>query len=273
MNVTQIISSYNRPAQLDLLLRSCQENFPGCDEIFILYKADKKFKIGYDRLFERWIQNKEMVNKISIQEENNFKENLLSFIKSAKHEYILMNSDDNVFINKIEIENFILFSFEIAFSLRLGTGMTRCEPAKKTMIEPEYFEKNNMTITWDWRQGDPGVCYYYPQPYDSNIYKKEWLLNLIKNADFKNPYTLENYLNTHRDFLMPYLTSFTECKILSLMANTTGQNDNPNMRGSGQTLDFLLEKFIDGYRISTKGLYGMKPTQCHIPWTFEFERM
>jgi hypothetical protein len=252
--------------QLDLLLRSSKKHWPSCKDIAVLWKADDEYIRSYAKL--PCICH----GDVFFYGEHFFKEDLLFLIDNSKGDYILLNSDDNVFINDILNVPFNLFSPEIAFSLRLGEGMNRCEPAKKEMIEPEYFAKENHTNVWDWTKGDPGVCYYYPQPFDSNIYEKEWLLKLIKDADFKNPYELEIFMNNHRDKSKHMMVSFKESKLISLMVNTTGQNTNPNMAGAGQSLEELNKLWLDGYRIKADQLYGMKPKQCHIPWIFEFEK-
>ena len=268
MRVTQIISSYNRPAQLDLLLRSCRDQWPECTDIMVLWRADNDdFIKGYDKVIAKCGGS-----DIGFLYESNFKHDLLALMGSARNDYILMNSDDNAFINPINFGDFRQLRNEVAFSLRLGKGLNRCEPAKREMIEPRYSFEDDNIICWDWRTGDRGVCYYYPQPYDSNIYRKDWLLNRIKDGDWHNPYSLENWLNTHRDESLPYMAAFKEPKLISIMANTTGQNDNPNMMGRGLSCEELNKKWLDGWRISTDGLYGMKPMQCHIYHDYKLER-
>lgn len=281
MKISQIISSYNRPVQLDLLLRSIHDNWPECDQVTVLWKIDNSdFKEGYAKLFTKFSNTKIGKNYVSFYQEDNFKNNLISLITNCKHDYIIMNSDDNIFINRVDFKDKKKLGNDcVAFSLRLSEDINYCLPAKLKIEIPKLyygFEKyhinHNGIICWDWTKCDRRGAYGYPQPYDSNIYRKQWLINILKDKSFKNPYEAENVLNTNRDFTKPYMVAFKEPKLINIMYNSTGQNDNPNMKGRGLSTEALNKKYLDGFRIKTEGLYGMKVKQCHIFYQYEFEK-
>jgi len=278
MKVTQIISSYNRAAQLDLLVSSTDDHFQKCEQTKILWRADNDFyKKGYDKFFSKYF-NIDIGQDYLIEcEEKNYKEDLLKLIRESKTEYILMNSDDNVFIDRVDFEIYSTKKFNlpedhVAFSLRMGCYINYCLPAKLEVIPPpfKYWESSNF-ISWNWTECDRRTAYGYPQPYDSNIYKKRWLLKMLKDKEFNNPYELENALNTNRDMTKPWMVSFKRPKLISLMANTTGQNDNPNMKGTGQTIEEINQLWLDFNRISKKKIYELKPRQAHVHWKYQFE--
>ena len=278
MKTSMIISSYNRPMQLNLLLRSCQDHWPDCGEIIIIWKADNDdFKKGYGKLINKY---KGKWSSFINENEDSYKKNLLFAIRDVQNDYILMNSDDNVFINEVNFKDHESFHNDcVAFSLRLGDNINYCLPAKLEIKKPKLyfgFEKYNIIkngyICWDWTKCDRRGAYGYPQPYDSNIYCKQWLIDLIKDGNFNNPWSLENWMNQHRDNSKPFMVAFKESKLISIQANTTGQNDNPNMKGNGQSLELLNKKWLDGYRIKTEGIYGMNVKQCHVFYQYEFEK-
>lgn len=272
MKITHIISSKNRPAQLDLLLRSF-EKFCSKDDfkiVYIIWKADNYFyRQGYEKIFERGYGF--FINYI--EETLLYKNYILSCLRDNKDtQYVLFNSDDNVFINKVSDLPEKLQDNEVCFSLRLGKGMNYCLPAKLQMIEPKFNESENY-LKWDWTKGDRRVCYYYPSAYDSNIYRKSWLIEILKNKEFKNPYEIENILNTNRDNNRHFMMSFKKSKLISIMANTTGQNNNPLMKGKGQSVEELNQKWLDGWQLKTDKLYGINTRQAHIYFNFEFEEI
>lgn len=266
MKVTQIISSKDRPAQCDLLIRSTLEKFSACKNIFVIWKASNNdFLEGYNRLVKKYDDY-----NIGFFIEREFRSDLISLVIASEDDYILMNSDDNVFCHTIGYLPEKLLDNQIAFSLRLGMGINYCLPAKLEMVEPEYHRVYGNYIIWDWTKCDPRTCYGYPQPYDSNIYHKDWLFKKLQSGKFTNPYTLENFMNNNRDIEKRYMIAFKQPKLISIMANTTGQNDNPNMQGDGQSVAELNDKWLNGYQISMPEIE--ENIQCHIYGKYEFEK-
>jgi hypothetical protein len=92
---------------------------------------------------------------------------------------------------------------------------------------------------------------------------------LIKDADFRNPYMLENYINTHRDESKPIMMSFAKSCLISVSNNQTGQG--ANLDCGDQTVEMLNNKFMGGERISLEPFENMDVTQCHIIKPYEFE--
>ena len=56
MKVSQIISSYNRPQQLDLLLRSIIDQWQSASGITIIWKAsNEQYRKGYEKLIDKYL--------------------------------------------------------------------------------------------------------------------------------------------------------------------------------------------------------------------------
>ena len=262
-----VIWSKDRPMQLDALLTSTEMFFKNIDNIYILYNcSNDQFKQGYSKLM-----HKRFILNIAWFKEISFNKDIKRILKSINTEYVFGNSDDNIFIRDVDFGH-LPFDYGddiAAFSLRLGRGLSHCQPAHLDMAEPDYiFSGNKKYIKWDWVKGDKRVCYYYPHPVDSNIYKTEYLHNLIKDAEFDNPYHMELYMDNHRLDDKPYMLAFDKPRLLSIANNEIGQGGQ-NTAGT-QSVEKLNEMYLDGWVIDPSNLYGIETNACHriIPYKF-----
>ena len=261
-----IIWTRDRAMQCDLLLRSAEKFFKSIGKIFVLYHATN---MDYDQGYTRLMYTHKDKNYIFMPEAN-FKNDLMDILNLSETEYILGNSDDNIFIDKCDLKKYKMPFNTVAFSLRLGKGFNFCLPAKLKMDEPKYYEDNGKIIKWEWITGDDRVCYYYPHPVDSNIYRREWWIDFIKNANFKNPCSLEVFMNDNRQYEKPFMQAFIKPKLISISANETGQGAN-NIHG-GQGLKELNDRWLSGEIIDEKDFYGMQTRQCHVIKKYKFKR-
>lgn len=264
--IDMIIFSKNRACQLDLLLRTAEHYFKSMGRVFILYIAtNKEYEQGYTKLNYRYKDK-----KYSFIPESNFKSNLLDLLNYSNTEYILGNSDDNVFIDKCNLKRYVMPFHVVAFSMRLGKGFNFCLPANLPMIEPDYISDDGKIIKWEWTILDSRTCWGYPHPVDSNIYRRKWWIDFIKDANFKNPCSLEVFMNDNRQYDKPFLQSFVEPKLISISANETGQGAN-NVHG-GQSLKELNDRWLHGEIIDEKDFYNITVTQCHIIKKYNFKK-
>ena len=166
-----------------------------------------------------------------------------------------------------------LYEKEIAISLRLNDDINYCLPAKidikrKTNFLPR--SKNGKTmISWDWNSEDHRGAYGYPHPVDSHIYRKEWLIKMLENAQFDNPCSMEIWMNNHRDHNYPDLSCFKEQKLISICANELGQGANNSTQGI--SVKELNHRWLGGERIKYD-IRGRSFPQCHIYYDYQFER-
>lgn len=279
-----VIWSKDRAMQCDALLRSMIRN--RCDyhmkSTAVLWTGSSdSFKDGYRALVERWDPFHEW---ISFREEGSFKKDILGILDyKFTSEYVLGNSDDNLFINPFPKKfNAKLVGDEHAISFRLNKTVDYCQPASLNIEPPtlyrsfwmnEFGSGNGVSgqdyhLFWNWKDADPHGCWGYPNPCDSNMYRRKWWIDLLKDADFKNPFTMEIYMNDHRNAARPIMKCFDKSVLVNVCNNCVQDTGNPC---GGQSQEFLNDQWLSGKQIDINPFMGMQPTQCHILKDFKFE--
>jgi hypothetical protein len=260
-----IIWSKNRPAQLDCLLRSIKKYFNDVGNIFIIYTSTtSEFNSGYNKcVLKEYGLNTNFIGEKDFN--SDFKDILNNKIMTK---YFLGISDDNVFIHNTNLPaTFELQENEIAFSLRLSNNATFCQPRNLDQKVPIFEYKENNIIKWNWVNEGQMSDYGYPLPIDSNIYRTDFIRNCLNNVQFNTPAEAEVYLDHHcKDYSKPFMRSFTDCKLVSICANSVYQGyQNINM---GISLEELNNKWLSGLQIK---LPEVNPNACHIFYTYNFE--
>jgi len=110
-----IIFSYNRPAQLDLFLRSIKR-FTDFKNIYITYMHDDNYQKGYERVIK---DNPDIRFEYRLEDLKQY------IMKELNTPYIMFSPDDNVFIGKVSLKDKQFKQFMenpdiLSFSLRLG---------------------------------------------------------------------------------------------------------------------------------------------------------
>ena len=121
-NISTIIFSKDRPAQLDLLLSSLEQNGNHLfDWSFVLYTySDKEYQAGYDLC-------KQYHPTVLWWKEKDFRKDLISTLNNLAFEYLIFFVDDNILYRPIqfnitELDN--LFNQNVdTLSLRLGQNV------------------------------------------------------------------------------------------------------------------------------------------------------
>lgn len=268
MIIDQIIWSKDRPMQLDLLLRSSAKFFPGIRRTYVIWHATtQEYAYGYGWAFE-------VVNEImSLRTipQLLFKYDVLEILGRSDADYFLGNSDDNVFVAPVPEFN-DLRKDEIALSLRLNPTVNYCQPASLAIKPPSEwtFDNDRGVMSWDWTKCDPRGCWGYPEPCDSNIYRRQWWIEQLKDAKFSKPAEMEVWMNTHRDGAKPFMRCFHESKLLNICANRI-QDGSTNPAGSYDPAE-LCRMYLAGKRIALEPTIAKLPrTQCHSMSEYVFE--
>lgn len=252
-----IIFSKDRPAQLDLLLRSMEKYFKEykTNQIYILYTySNNDFKLGYQHL----IDNKEDLNLHFIKEKK-FKEDLNNIIKNTPpKDFILFFTDDDVFkesfsFNDPEVNAFKKDINVVTLSLRLHPNLTHCYTAKIKHKIP-IFEKYNK-YRWEEYNGDYG----YPMSIDGHIFRINDIYNYIVNMNYSNPNTFEGGLAKQK--ARPFIMCYEKSKILNIPINRV-QNVNKNRAGNIST-NWLNQQWLSGKEIKMENIDGLDNISCH----------
>ena len=185
-----IIYSYNRPAQLELLIRSIKKYFVDWDtyQWNILYKYSSDFfKQGYDLV----LQKHPDINYIK---EENFKEDTIKLM-DIRNQYLMFGVDDDVFINRFSFDSTEFRTFEqnpliAGLYLRLNPNINFCYTENRKVTMPPMHFKDLGIHMWDWRGLSEGDI-SYPASIDMTLFRTKDLLSTIKSLDFSNPNYLE----------------------------------------------------------------------------------
>lgn len=236
-----VVFSKDRPAQLDLLIRSMQKNLlwkntpKRIEKIYILYKcSDGRYKSGYHRLIGN------IPDVFCLYEEHDFKEDLIYMVDVEKP-YTFFLVDDNIFVRRAYVEDYAVYLRNeklICYSMRMAPGYTYCyatDTRMKPMGKP----------TWDWRNA-PGD-YGYPMSLDGHIYRTGDIINMIKTLEYDCPNRLEGML-----MVDPPKRKMIMCgqraKLVGLPWNKV-QTINGN-RHMGMSQENFLYMFLNNMQIS-----------------------
>lgn len=273
MNKTSaIIFSRNRPAQLDLTLKTFKNSVGDLFnvDLYILYKGDNdKFKKGYQ------ICRKE--NKFAtFIEENFFYEDIKNLLLNSSDEYILFCTDDTIFTHNFAIEEIEKIMGEdddlLNFSLRLGTNTTYCYPLSAQQQVPDY-EDEGRIFKWDWTNAD--YDFGYPLELSSSVLRVEDMNRFIKTRTFTNPNLMEWYLDISKGRFVDRHQSacFKTSVAFSAPMNTVeSKNRNKVANGEEYSVDKLLEMYLDGSRINSYKFYNYVSMGAHQEVEFEFTK-
>jgi len=248
-----IIFSKNRACQLSLLLDSLKTNAPLLfDKISVLYKTDNEdYLLGYGKL-------KNDFTDINFHGENNFRHDLFKLIKDEIETTTFMVDDavfyDKIMARKIDIIKPVVEDFVI-FSLRLGKNCNYSHPANLHYELAEH-EIDGEYMTFDYTKQQNGD-FRYPLSTDGHIFNTNFIKDLLIQIDFKNPNTLEMFLQRFvvTDSIPTTVKSFTSSKVVSIPVNLV--NDSiVNRHGLefGISEKELNDKFIDGHEIDLNSM-------------------
>lgn len=257
MNI--IIFSKNRPAQLDLLLRSMCEFFPRDTAPVIIYAHDPQYADGY----------RQVINASQClwhYQDGPLKEKVLEAIK-PNHPHTMFLVDDDVFVRPFSYEDKEYRQFSsnksiATLSLRLSHGLSYCYAYGTPMAQPQF---EGGKYKWLNAAGDYG----WLMSLDGNIYRSDEILPIIKVCDFKTPNELEGALMMHKDKMAPWVMCYPESRLINIPANKV-QTTAANNKSMGGDPAALLERFYNGERISMRNLRDIKNGQTHCELNYEW---
>jgi len=268
ININAIVFSKDRASQLHLLLSSLYKNAPYLFNLNVLYTySSPEFEKGYDVLKEMCKTNLWNVNFVK---ESNFKEDLMSLIKSD-YKYTTFFTDDDVLFGEIDyvtIENSLSNEDVFCFSLRLGRNTTFCY----TMNVPNQIvvsEETENTVAWDWQKS--WYDFGYPLSVDGHVFRTKEIFKLSKSLNFSNPNTYEASLQMYDTFPRNLMESYNKSKLVGIPVNVV-QDVFQNRKGEnfGISTKDLNEKFLHGVLIDLNLLNFNDVKGCHQEIEYKF---
>ena len=160
-------------------------------------------------------------------------------------------------------------------SIRLHPDITHtyttnvsCAPTLfKTHLEQVY--------SWQWRNYKPLDEFGYVGNINSMIYPTNYLKWCINTLPFRSVNNLEECMFNARTYYKPYLMCFEKAKSISIANNITQTEILTNKRSDKieNSLENLNKKFLDGYKISTENLYGIKCNQATTELDYQWVKI
>jgi len=260
-----IVFSKDRPAQLELLLRSMKllwSDWRAQSISVLLAASTAAFGRGYELVAA------EHAGVAYIDQNSRptpFKEQLLELVGNARFTGFLV--DDNVFKAEFTLASseFALLRREpdvAALSLRMAPHMDYSYPADLYAPVPPLDKQR----TWRWRglAGDWG----YPMSLDGHIFRTDDVRPLIAAAEFHDPNSLEAALS-RTPIEKPRMVCFTRAPIVNIPANRV--QDTVRNRHAGGDPAWVNQGFLAGGRLALDPLLGLDGRGPHVPVRLQWE--
>lgn len=270
MSVTTIIFSRDRPAQLDLCLRSIEQHASQTlAPILVLHKpSDLDYGDGYATCIR---EHPEACFEI----ETDFRADTLSLLDVAE-EHVTFVMDDDVFyrpLDGLEPDPETLLGNApglLCVSLRLGENTTYCYPHDRPQGLPRFIEDED-ALVWDWRAGD--ADFGYPGSLDGHVFRTADVHAMVADAGFDNPNTLEDALvRGCAHLLAPRMACYRESRLVGVPVNRVAQSHWGNRYGDEhfESERILNADYLAGRRLD---LLSVRPSEVdgahrEFPLTF-----
>jgi len=267
-----LIFSRNRGAQLDLLLRSIEFYSKDVFEPVILYRYDKIFEGGLDKVRSKFPHYKWV-------EENNFRQQTLSHLEAPNRTVSCM-TDDTVFRR-----HFAATDKEVAelldeaniFSLLLRCGLNTIRQCHYTNemqqpldIQQVYQTEHLQMASYDFRQHRWETDWGRPVSLDGSISLVCQLRNILEEVPWTNPRELDN-VNSYRDKIKGMTGLCEESFVVTQSVNQSFSGPRADNWGHfvQHSLEDLEQKYLDGYVIEMNQEKFLVNTS-HVEMSFNF---
>lgn len=260
-----VVFSKDRPAQLELLLRSLQRYLAGWEQLAprVLYAcSDERAEAGYDLVEHLYPQVEWHVQHGG----RSFKEHVLGLVDPARPLTVFLVDDDvlkaAVSVADDEIEQLARDPELLCVSLRMAPHMDYCYSEDLSTPPPAFAPRN----TWAWQglAGDWG----YPMSLDGHVFRTAEILPLLETLDYRDPNSLEAALAAVPP-ARPLVRCYASARLVNIPANRV-QDTAPN-RHAGISVETLTERFLAGERLSLATVVGVRTPAPHHELPFRWE--
>jgi hypothetical protein len=256
-----IIPSKDRPAQLDLLLRTTKGRYKEWREndIAVLWRASTgRFAEGYTKVRERH-------PRFRYVEEKDFQADFRKLVQESPTPYFQMFMDDDVLVRDFSLdcpEMAVLEGnqFVAGLVLRMAPYMDYCY-TENVHSDPPIFAKDR-TWLWPGLRGDWG----YPNSVDGTIWPRESVQEILCGSQWELLHKLEPMLRL--GMRGPLAVCVNEPIVVSI-ANNSVQDTVQENRNGGGTPEELNERFLAGEQIKADNIVAHTAMSPH--WEIEYE--
>lgn len=251
-----IIPSKDRPAQLDLLLRSIKRHVGAWREnaTTILWRStDLAYGKGYE------IVRSEHPEFTYIQEER-FRPDIqmIALGNGARYTQFLM--DDDVYVRSFSVadQDFLNFQYVpgiVALVLRMAPYMDYCY-CINARTKPPKFGRNR---TWHWRGLIGDWCYSHSV--DGTIWRTSTVQGVLAHVGYSHLHQLEPALRMA--MTEPLAICYEKPRLVNV-ANNSVQDAVESNRHAGGDAMALNDRFLGGERILPDNIEAANPPSPHF---------
>jgi len=270
-----IILSKDRPAQLDLLLKSISINFITDivnTEINIVYTASCKlhlsaYKVCFSRYSEFNLKSWEQISKPIV-------EIVTQILSSTSCLYTMILVDDCFFYRNFDLHSVLLdIPLNAVYATRLGFNIcysyTTNMKQQLPLLKPfKYFWQ------WSWSISNGGE-WSYPGSFDGNIIPSQYVylfFDLLRENS-----QLLHLLPNRLEYLFNYFVLACQpiglCSTYTCVVNvpyTKVQKENRN-HSMGYNLESLSKAYLNGVRIQLPSLSPLEVPSPHLELIFDIK--
>lgn len=243
--INTIIFSKDRPAQLDLLLRSLSQS-PVKNHINVLYRSSEEYLEGYSRV-------QSLHPNINLVEECDFRSDLLKLLDGqlggTTSKFTQFFCDDDIMycppdFTQESLEE--LFKLKIvAFSLRLGRNTWCQTPGTSERVQFPNFVRYAGALVWDYKTvgyGNFGI----PMSLDGTIYKTDFITDVTKSISFKGPNSYEATMFNISCGFSGFMSCLNKSSVVGVPINLVNTEfSNPHGQSFYQNPQEMNKRFLN----------------------------
>jgi SAM-dependent methyltransferase len=264
-----VVFSKDRPAQLELLLRSAKKHFAEWDAIrwsVVLLASDEAYAAGYDRV--RALHPEFDYVDESQHPGTPFKELVLS--RLGDRACVAFIVDDNVVRAPFSLDTREFAAFRadpeiLCLSVRMSPQVAHSYPTDEVTPPPRFEGGRPRTWAWDGLPGGWG----YPMSIDFHVFRREEILPLLRAVEFTNPNSLEAALAA-RPLPGAKMVCLPETPIMNLAVNRVQEvylNRHAGLHHQAE----LNARFLGGERLALEPIEAVRPVSTHHEVELEWE--
>jgi hypothetical protein len=273
VTVETIVFSRDRPAQLDLCLRSIRAHLPDLAPVTVIHRSSgPAFADGYELC-------RAQHPEVTFVAETDFRRQVLALLASSGSHLATFLCDDDVAFRAPNLglvrAMMDIWPTILCFSLRLGANTTQCYSLRKSQEAPPTDTgktRSGASRHWSWRgaEGDWG----YPGSLDGHIWRREQVLTLISSrTNWGSPNELEDALNQAcQTALLPEMASFAQSCLTGVPVNSVQSSHDTNRHGERFHADprTINDRYLQGARLSldsvVPALVDAAHTEFQLKW-------
>jgi|GEM_PF-641661 len=256
MSCEAICFSKDRVMQLHALLMSYYKYVKNPVKLTVLYTfSNERHQATYDSLIKLFVGY-----NICFVKEKDFKNDLESLLNSIEAKKCFFMTDDALFIDDVDLADFIKYNPSEAIPcLTKGLDLTYCFTYDWQQALPRFIYNSEVALNqkcWNWGEvPETSPDWAYPLSLDATLFEKTEVEIIIKNTLYKAPNTLESNMQFYLE-LFNYRKGicFDKVKYVNVPCNLV-QTEIPNKTTGEYDIEFLLEKWEQGYRIHFEEYY------------------